>query len=77
MARAEGAPLICLMIFVWVALKFLLNMYRVDHHVSDLGWVDLDLVCSTTQLGQELVTIAAHQPGELPKSKSTQPRSET
>ena len=26
MARAEGAPLICLMIFVWVALKFFLNM---------------------------------------------------
>ena len=27
-------------------------LYRVDHHVSDLGWVDLDLICSTTLLGQ-------------------------
>ena len=27
-------------------------VYRVSHHVSDLGWVDLDLGCSTTLLGQ-------------------------
>ena len=55
----------------------IINMYRVSHHVSDLGWVDFDLGYSTTLLGQYLATIAAHQPGELPKSKSTQPRSET
>ena len=38
-----------------------------------LGWVDLDFGCSTILLGQYLATISAHQPGELPKSKSTQP----
>ena len=26
--------------------------YRVSQKVSDLGWVDLDLACSTTLLGQ-------------------------
>ena len=40
-----------------------------------LGFVDLDLGCSTTLLGQLVATVAAHQPGELPKSKSTQDRS--
>ena len=26
--------------------------YRVAHLLTDLGWVDLDLVCSSTLLGQ-------------------------
>ena len=26
--------------------------YRVSHHVSDLGWVDIDFGCSTALLGQ-------------------------
>ena len=43
--------------------------------LEDLGWVDLDFGCSTILLGQQIATVAAHQPGELPKSKSTQPRS--
>ena len=38
-----------------------------------LGLVDLDMGCSTILLGQWVATVAAHQPGELPKSKSTQP----
>ena len=28
------------------------SLYRLIHQVSDLGWVDLVLVCSTTLLGQ-------------------------
>ena len=28
------------------------NYYRVSQQVSDLGWVDLDLGCSTTLIGQ-------------------------
>ena len=27
-------------------------MYRVGHLLADLGWVDLDLDCSTIMLGQ-------------------------
>ena len=38
-----------------------------------LGWVELDLGCSTILLGQLSATEAANQLGELPKSKSTQP----
>ena len=33
-----------------------------------MGWVDLDLGCCTALLGQQVATVAAHQPGELPKS---------
>ena len=29
-----------------------LNKYRVGHLLADLGWVDLDLECSTIMLGQ-------------------------
>ena len=36
------------------------------------GFVDLDLGCSTILLGQYVATVAAHLPGELPKSKSQQ-----
>ena len=35
------------------------------------GFVDFDLGCSTILLGQKVSTVAAHQPGELPKSKSS------
>ena len=52
-------------------------LYRVILVVSELGWVDLDLRCSTILLGQLVATIAAHQPGEHLKSKSTHPNSET
>ena len=45
--------------------------------VSQLGWVDFIFRCSTILLGQEVATVAAHQPREHLKSKSTQPNSET
>ena len=48
--------------------------YRVTLVVEYLGWVDLNLECSTILLGQYVTTVAANQPGELSKSKSTQPR---
>ena len=51
--------------------------YRVSHLVADLGWVDLDLGSSP---GRWAATVATYCPGrvvEHPKSKSTQPRSET
>ena len=41
--------------------------------VSELGWVDLDLRCSTLLLGQEVAVVAAHQAGELPKSMYVNP----
>ena len=34
--------------------------------VEYLGWVDLDLGCSTILLGQEVATGAAYQPGNSP-----------
>ena len=39
---------------IWGCIFSLMDTlhYRVDHNFSDLGWVDLDLVCSTTLLGQ-------------------------
>ena len=37
---------------VELKFKILKYTYRVSHHVSDLGWVDLDFGCSTTLLGQ-------------------------
>ena len=49
------------------------SIYRVRHLPGYLGWVELDLGCSTILLGQLVATEAAHQPGELPKSKLTQP----
>ena len=48
--------------------------YRVTLVVEYLGWFDLVLECSTILLGQLIATVAAHQPGELPKSKSTKTR---
>ena len=39
-----------------------------------LGLVDLDFGCSTILLGQYVATVVARQQGELPKSKSPQPR---
>lgn len=51
----------------------LIFLYRVILVVSKLGWVDLDLICSTILLGQQvLATVAAHRCGELPDPKSTQ-----
>ena len=38
-----------------------------------MGWVDLDLRCSTILLGQYVATVSAHQLREHLKSKSTQP----
>ena len=33
--------------------------YRVSHLLANLGWVDVDLGCSITLLGQELSAVAA------------------
>ena len=38
--------------------------------VAHLGWVHLDV-------GQQIAAVTAQQPGELPKSESTQPRCTT
>ena len=43
------------------------------HLLADLGWVDLDLGCSTVLLGQHRSCSTAQRPVEHPKSKSTQP----
>ena len=49
--------------------------YRASHVLVD--WVLLTWIWDvpTTLLGQLVATVAAHQPGELPKSRSTQPGS--
>ena len=47
---------------------FAASIYRGIYLLANLGWVDLDLEFSTTLLGQHVAAIAAHQPGELPKS---------
>ena len=52
-------------------------VYKLVLVAAELGWADLDLRCSTILLGQWVATIAAHQPGEHLKSKSSQPNSET
>ena len=52
-------------------------LYRVPLVVWQLGWVDSDLRCSTILLWQLVTTIAAIQPGESCKSKSTQPNCQT
>ena len=59
------------LLLIWKLYWF----YRASQVVVHLGWVDLDLGCSTTLPGQQVATIAAHQPREFPRSKSTQPRS--
>ena len=51
-----------------------LHMYRVIHLLANLGWVYLDLGCSTVLLGQHRSCSTAQRPVEQPKSKSTQPR---
>ena len=49
-------------------------IYSVMHTIRYVGWVDLDLGCCTSLLRLLWVaTIAAHQMGELLKSKSTEP----
>ena len=64
---------------------FELGLYRVAHHVSDLGWVDFDLdvplyslTCSAHSASLSSAQAeSGRQIVKLPKSKSTQPRSET
>ena len=46
-----------------------------DPSPRGLGWVDLDLGCSTVLLGQHRSCSTAQRPVEHPKSESTQPRS--
>ena len=47
--------------------------YTVAIPLLHLGWVTQDLGYSTILLGQYVTTTATKQPGELPKSKPTQP----
>ena len=50
--RHDGAP--CIFGYsdtLWTRKKIHCK-YRVDQHVSDLGWVDLDFGCCATLLGQ-------------------------
>ena len=42
------------------------------HLLADLGWVDLDLGCSTVLLGQHRSCSTDQRPVEHPKSKSAQ-----
>ena len=35
-----------------IYIHFSLSVYRASHVLEDLGWVDLDLRCSTILLGQ-------------------------
>ena len=51
--------------------NYIEEKYKVGLLIWQLGWVDLDLECSNILLGQLVAPVAAHQPGELPKSKST------
>ena len=48
--------------------------YSYKYRVT-LGWVDLDLGCSTVLIGQHRSCRTAQRPVEHPTSKSTQPRS--
>ena len=41
-------------------------LYRVGQLLMHLGYVDLDISCSTILLGQQVANVAAHQPGEFP-----------
>ena len=50
------------------------TMYRVAHLLANQGCIDIDFGCSTFLLGQQESYSCGHQPGEIPKSKSTQPR---
>ena len=40
-------------------------LYRVTRQVSDLGWVDSDLACSSSCLGSRYLVIVSHQPKDL------------
>ena len=55
-------------------LAFLKVQYRVTHLLANLGWVDFDLGCSLGWWAATVATYCPSKPGELPKSKSTQPR---
>ena len=50
-------------------------MYRVTHLLTDLGWVDFDLGCSTARWAVLQLLCCPSKTVEHPKSKSTQPRS--
>ena len=56
---------------VWPAASVL--MYRVTHLLADLGWVDLDLGCSTGRWAGLQLRCCQSKTVEHPKSKSTQP----
>ena len=53
------------------------SVYRVTHLLTDLGWVDLDLGCSTSTDRWAVLQLLCYpsKTVEHPKSKSTQPRS--
>ena len=47
-----------------------LTLYRVSQQVSELGWVDLDLGCSTTLLGCRVASYNSGSPaGGTPQIK--------
>ena len=48
-------------------------MYRVNHLLRDLGWVDLDLGCLTGRWAVLQLWCCPSKTVEHPKSKSTQP----
>ena len=51
------------------------SLYRVAHLLTDLGWVDLDLGCSTGRWAVLQLWCCPSKTVEHPKSKSTQARS--
>ena len=53
------------------------RLYRVSHHVSDLGWFDLDLGSSPGWWAAIVASYCPSRVAEHPKTKSPQPRSET
>ena len=53
----------------------ILYIYKVTHLLTDLGWVDLDLGCSTGRWAVLHLWCCPSKTVEHPKSKSTQPRS--
>ena len=58
---------------VFVLTEFWFLWYRVTHLLADLGWVELDLLCSAVLLWQLRSCSTAQRPVEHPKSKSTHP----
>ena len=54
-------------------LKYFPTLYRLTHLLADLGWVDLDLGCSTGRWAVLQLRCCPSKTVEPPKSKSTQP----